>query len=351
MNTLSKLIPRIKRTTFKFLGWEIYWTLRFMSFRKAANVLIIYFEKYLTRPDISTAFPPKLTVDPTAHCQLHCPLCPTGQGNPARLRGSMTFDNFQKLLDEAGGYLLEIDLFNWGEPFLNNDIFKILAYAHQKKVKVRVSSNLNHFPEGYERELVQSKPHHLVVSLDGTTQATYEKYRVGGSIDLVRNAVSRIAEEKRRTRSPFPFITWQFIVMRHNEHEVEEAKNLVHTWGFDRLVFAKNRGDMGQELFETDRTKVEKHGEWLPQASPGKTFKAVTCRRPWQESVVNWNGSVSPCCLFYDEKYDFGNAFKDGFTAVWNNKKYRAARRLIKTGQSEDKNLVCWNCIWNGFPE
>lgn len=360
MGRLTQLYRSLRRASLKFLAWEVFWTLKFLSFKKVTNFFKASYEKFIVRPKVLTSFPTKLTIDATAHCQLHCPLCPTGQGNPARLRGNMTFADFRKLIDEVGDYLWEVDLFNWGEPFLNKDIFRMIAYGHQKKIKVRVSSNLNHFPLGFERGLVESKLHHLVVSLDGITQATYGQYRVGGSLKKVVEAVQRIAAEKKRQRVPFPFLTWQFIVMRHNEHEVGAAKKLVQKWGFDRLVFAQNRGDMGQELLETDRRKVEKYRQWLPEKSQEtnfdlakkvKKYKAATCHRPWQEAVVNWNGSVSPCCLFYEEKYDFGNALERGFAAVWNNEKYREARQLIKSGKSEDKALVCWNCIWNGFPE
>lgn len=336
MRQVLSLIARIKRATLKFLLWEGYWTFRFVSLKKASNLLQLNFEKKISRSKVLSAFPTKLTIDPTDICQLHCPLCPTGQGNPARLRGAMNFDNFRKLIDEVGQYLFEIDLFNWGEPFLNKDIFKIIEYVARNNVKTRVSSNLNYFPSGFEKELVASRLHHLVVSLDGTTQESYGQYRVGGSLVNVVAAVSRIAEEKKRQKSPFPFLTWQFIVMRHNETEIEAAKKLVKKWGFDRIVFARNRGDMGRELFESNRSKE---------------YKATTCYRPWQEAVVNWNGSVSPCCLFYDEHFDFGNVFTDGFKSVWNNEKYRQARGLIKSGKAEDKTLVCWQCLRNGFPE
>ncbi|RJR24502.1 hypothetical protein C4578_02685 [Candidatus Microgenomates bacterium] len=322
-----------RKATAKFIFWELYWTVRFLSLKKFLNLILIFYQDHLRRSFEVRGFPVKLTIDPTANCNLHCPLCPTGQGNKGRKKGLMKLTDFKKIIDETGDFLLEVDLFNWGEPLLNKEVFKMISYTHKKKIKARISSNLNFFPSGFEKELVKSKLHHLVVSLDGISQETYSQYRVGGSLPKVLDSVKKIALEKKRQSSPFPFITWQFIVMKHNEHEVKEAKKLVKEWGFDRIVFQRNRGDMGKELFKKAKKQLK------------------TCHFLWNQSVINWNGSVSPCCLYYDEKYDFGNAFNDGFAEVWNNQRYKEARRLVTEKKCNDKNLICWNCIKNGFPD
>ncbi len=354
------LFRLVKRSGYKFIFWEIYWTIRFISPKKLINFIRIFYQDKYTKPQHVTGFPVKLTIDLTGNCLLHCPLCPTGQGDKSRSRGEMAPENFYRLIDEISGYLFEVDLFNWGEPFLNKNVFNFVSYCHRKNIKTRISSNLNFFPEGYEQEIVKSKLHHLVVSLDGITQESYGQYRVGGSIELVKSAVRRIRAEKIKKRSLFPFITWQFIIMRQNEQEVEEARRLANPWGFDRIVFQKARTDMGLDLFETDREKTEKYSGWIPKESSetnynlkdkSRKWRPPTCHFLWNQSVVNWNGSVSPCCLYYDEKYDFGNAFQNDFMKVWNNKKYGEARRLVKEGNSSDKELICWNCLKNGFPE
>lgn len=357
---IGEIYRTLRKTTMKFLIWELYWTAKFITPKKLINFLKITYQDHFYRTASVDGFPLKLTVDLTANCNLHCPLCPTGQGDRSRRRGNLDFKNFQLLLDEVGDYLFEIDLFNWGEPFLNKEVFKMISYARGKRIKTRISSNLNFFPIGYEKELIRSKLHHLVVSLDGITQKTYAKYRVGGSLEKVLDGVKRINQEKRKQKSKFPFITWQYLVMSHNEHEIDEAKKLVKQWGFDRIVFQRNRGDMGEELFENDKEKIEKHGQWIPKESMETNFdlenkvrkaKPTTCNFLWNQSIVNWNGSVSPCCLYYDEKYDFGNAFKEGFSKVWNNEKYQEARKLVMERKSKDKDLICWNCIKNGFPD
>lgn len=323
----------IKKSGLKFILWEIFWQIKFLTPVKFINYLKITYGNNFSKPWVVKELPVKLTIDTSANCILHCPLCPTGQNDKTRARGEMKFSDFKKIIDEIGKNLLEIDLFNWGEPFLNNAIFKMISLCFQRKIISRLSSNLNYFPDDYAKKLVQSKLNHLVVSLDGITKETYNRYRVGGSLEKVLTAVGRIKKEKEKQNLKLPFITWQFIVFDHNKNEVEQAKKLVKKWGFDRIVFIENRGDMGDELF------VKKNNN-----------KKTRCHFLWNQSVINWNGLVSPCCLYYNEKYDFGNAFENGFLNVWNNDKYQTARKMVISKRTVDKDIICTSCIKNGFP-
>ena len=85
----------------------------------------------------------ELVIDPSNICNLHCPLCPTGQGRSDRSKGKMSFVNFRRIIDELGAYLYRVDLHNWGEPLLNDEIYRMISYARAHNIEVRVSSNLN----------------------------------------------------------------------------------------------------------------------------------------------------------------------------------------------------------------
>jgi len=58
------------------------------------------------------------------------------------------------------------------------------------------------------------------------------------------------------------------------------------------------------------------------------------------------DGSVSACCSVEDEKDDFGNIFENSFRDIWNNAKYRIARRYIKDKKTLDikDNNICIEC-------
>jgi MoaA/NifB/PqqE/SkfB family radical SAM enzyme len=305
-------------------------------------------------------YPVELVIDPSNICNLHCPLCPTGQGRSDRSKGKMSFDNFRRIIDELGTYLYRVDLHNWGEPFLNDEIYRMISYARANNIEVRVSSNLNIIDRAKAEKLVKSGLDVLIVSLDGASQETYVQYRIGGRFDKVLNSIKMVTEIKKELSASKPFIIWQFLVMRHNEHEISKAKGLARELAVDQVDLLAIHCDMGREIFWDDKTRLEKTAKWLPRdekfcvydlATGKRKKRSKTCNFLWVQSTINWNGSVSPCCALYDEQYDFGNAFDISFKNVWNNDKYRQARKIVRTKKPTKSDLqnVCCYCVKNGF--
>jgi len=328
--------------------------------RRFINFCLIIFQHTVTKNSFVIGYPIKLVIDPINICNMHCPLCPTGQGRKERSKGKMVFKNFKKIIDELGHYLYEIDLHNWGEPLMNEEIYAMIDYARKHKISVDLSTNLNFFNEGSAEYLVRSGLNHLIVSLDGASQTTYQKYRIGGNFEQVIENMKMIIQKREELNTSTPFITWQFLVMRHNEYEIPKAKKIAEALGIDRFLLAPLHSDMGRELLESCETKIEKTKEWLPHnvkysfynlRNSRKRAQSRTCSFLWIQSVVNWNGSVSPCCAVYEEKYDFGNMFETSFKEIWNNDKYRASRRMIRRKRVDKSSpqTICAHCLTNGF--
>ena len=331
-----------------------------VTFRKFLNFCIISLQYAIIKPARVIGYPVELVIDPCDICNLHCPLCPTGQGRSDRSKGKMSFENFRKIIDELGPYLYRIDLHNWGEPLFNDEIYRMISYAKASNIEVRVSSNLNLINKVKAEKLVKSGLDVLIVSLDGASQETYMQYRKGGNFDKVTNGIKMIKELKTELSTSKPFIIWQFLVMRHNEHEISLVKRIVKELEVNQLDLLAIHCDMGREIFWDDRTRFEKTEKWLPRNEKFCTYDLATgtrknrhnmCNFLWVQSAINWNGSVSPCCALYDEKYDFGNAFDISFKNVWNNDKYQQARKIVRTKKATKSDLqnVCGYCAKNGF--
>jgi len=182
-----------------------------------------------------TTFPTYLTIDPFSACNLRCPLCATGNGSNTLKKGLLQVDMFRHIVDEMGTYLYNIDLFNWGEPLLNKDIYEMIAYAHKRHILTSISSNFHFFDEAAAAKMVNSGLDYLILSIDGATQETYEKYRVGGDLEVVLNNVRTLVETRKRLGKKTPYIFWQFLVFRHNEHEIEQARDLALGLGVDEF--------------------------------------------------------------------------------------------------------------------
>jgi len=169
---------------------------------------------WLLRKPVVHGHPYILFVDPTNVCNLRCPLCPTGTGDLERRAGMLSYECFTRVIDPLAPYAYEVNLYNWGEPLLNRDIFRMIEYARSKNLMPSMSSNLNTVHDTDIENLARSSLEYLTVSLDGTTPEVYAHYRRRGDFALVLANLKQLLEYKRRLGRKTPFIEWQFIVMR-----------------------------------------------------------------------------------------------------------------------------------------
>jgi len=292
-------------------------------------------------------YPSILMVEPTNLCNLKCELCPTGQGTLRAPRGSMKLANFKKIIDECGPYLLNLTLWNWGEPFLNRRVYDMIEYAKKRRIFVRVSTNGHLLKDSKNIErVVRSGMDELIFSLDGASRETFMKYRKSGDFEAVMDNLKKLVETKRRMKSRTPFIEIQFIVMRHNEHEIGKIRKLARDMGVDALKLKTVNLDMESAGHE------EKNAKYLPKEWKYSRYSknlnrkdAIPrgCTRLWMSSVVNWDGSVSPCCYDPHRIFDMGNMFSEGgLGRVWNSEKYNALRRAVR--KNKQAIVMCRQC-------
>jgi MoaA/NifB/PqqE/SkfB family radical SAM enzyme len=172
--------------------------------------------------------PKLITLDPTNHCNLKCPLCPTGIGDTSVAYGLFKLEKYKKVVDVFSKWAQTIQLFSWGEPILNKSFVEMVRYASQTPHQIRsvTTVNLNATNDEQIKGLLTSNLDSLHVSIDGVTQEVYEKYRVGGNLDTVFDNLKKLLAGKKLYKSSTKII-WDFIVMKQNEHQVEEAKKMI----------------------------------------------------------------------------------------------------------------------------
>jgi len=191
---------------------------------KRLNSLLIRISRSL-KGEFVLGYPEKILVEPTNACNLACPLCPTGAGTLGRPVGQLRESDFMKIVDEVRGYTKYIEFAGYGEPIISKDIFKMIRYASEAGIYTHMHSNLPMLNSSTKiMALVNSRLDRLTVSIDGVTQQTYEKYRIGGDLDLLFNNISKLIEAKRKSDNQNLKIVGQMVVARQNEHEVELFK-------------------------------------------------------------------------------------------------------------------------------
>ncbi len=293
--------------------------------------------------------PLSLFIEPTNICNLKCPLCPTGNNSTSKGKGYMKFEEYKKIIDELGPTAFSVTLWNYGEPSLNKDFIKMIKYAKTAGLKVITSTNGFVFKnEKNIQELLDSGLDELILAVDGASKESYEEYRINGDFkELIQGMKSLTAAKKAQGRY-FPYLSMQFIIMKSNEHEVEEIQKLAKEVGVDELILKTVYLWNDSAMAEKYLPKNKKYSRYLTNEGVAcKTSIRPGCDGLWLGVNINHDGIVVPCCFDTHEKFIFGNALtvKNFDKEIWNSKKFQAFRKNVW----EDKGSVemCKNCPTN----
>lgn len=321
------------KVKFKFLKWV---------WKKLPPALLINTFTMLPHGVIRHLGPVSVTIEPTTACNFSCPLCPrTKLSN--RKHGTMNFDNFKKVVDTMPWTVRVLELYLMGEPLLAPDIFKMIKYATGKGYHVRISTNASYL-EKFTNQLLDSNLTELVVAVDGATEGTYKQYRVGGDFMSVTRGIKHFTSEKRKKNLKHPSVVFQFIVMKHNEHEIEAIKQLAKDLGVDHLIF--KRVSLMDNTRERELQKNLKE-RYLPTDErfirPSfKRRRIDPCRWAFSAMVLQ-DGNMTSCCYDWDGKLQKGNTFVHGFKKIFQSREYTQIRKAIIGQQLR----ICKDCDYN----
>ncbi|OHX65877.1 radical SAM/SPASM domain-containing protein [Flammeovirga pacifica] len=323
--------------------------MRKLSLRKIYNAFLIFISYQISKYlgwEVHWGDPISIAIEPTTSCNLRCPECPSGLRSFTRDTGMLSTSLFENVIQELQGTLMNLTFYFQGEPYLNKNFLKMVKIADEHKVFTSTSTNAHYLNDQNADATVKSGLDRLIVSLDGTTQETYEKYRIGGDIEKVLDGIRNIVAAKDRLKSKTPEVVIQFLVVRPNEHQIEEAKELAKELKVDDIQFKTAQiydYENGSPLIptldqysryqKTDDGKYQFKGKWERH-----------CWRLWNSAVITWDGNVVPCCFDKDAKYVLGTLKNDyiGFRKIWRNKSYVSFRKQLLKGR--EKIDICKNC-------
>jgi|FLOH01.1.fsa_nt_gi radical SAM protein with 4Fe4S-binding SPASM domain len=290
-------------------------------------------------------FPEIVTIEPINACNLRCPMCPTGNGTLSLPKKSMSLSNYKKLIDQCEGKTKLVILYNFGEPFLHKDILEMVSYTQKKNIDVRLSTN-GHFIKtlSYAKEIINSGLSSLIFSVDGLSQETYEKYRVGGKLDVVLKAVKLLVKAKKELKADNPRIVFQFLLMKHNEHERKNALKLAKKLGVNSyyekaISFSYGDGEF-ESIANTFIPKNKKINLYKNNNFNGLIMN--NCDHIKKTMMINSDGSVIPCCHDEESAFILGNVFEQSIKKVWNGKSLRKFRKKVFNNQASIS--ICQKC-------
>ena len=288
--------------------------------------------------------PVSMSLEPTTSCNLRCPECPSGLRSFSRPTGMLTDEVFFKVIDELRRDLLYLTFYFQGEPYLHPRFLDYVTYARNSGIYTATSTNAHFLDREKAEATIRSGLDRLIISIDGTSQETYEQYRVGGKLEKVLAGTREVIQARKRLRSKTPFIIFQFLVVRQNEHQVEEVKQLARNLGVDQVAIKtaqiydyENGSDLMPENPRYSRYEKLADGKYRIRNPLNNE-----CWRMWQGCVITWDGKVVPCCFDKDAHHTMGNVAGKQFRQIWKSDAYQQFRQTILSGR--DKVEMCRNC-------
>ncbi|MCX8010827.1 MAG: radical SAM protein [Ignavibacteria bacterium] len=309
--------------------------------------------KYRFNPNTLTpSLPRAAVIDPINICNLDCPLCASKNQNYEK--GKMSPETFKLVLDKIPS-LRVLVLFNWGEPLLHPNIFEMIKESVSRNIYTITHTNFSiKQKEDFFEQLVNSGLHQLVISADGASQETYEKYRVKGNFDWVIQNIEYTVSAKRKLKKRDPKVIWKFLVNKYNEHEIETARNLAKQLKIEITFDKMGLGDDLPDIIFPG-TLEERKREWLPK-NPDyildyyKTEKIPLndspCYQLFTSTVINPDGKVTPCCWVTSKENVWGDLTKQSFEEIWFGDNYKYSRSLFNLLDYSGKvnHTVCTKC-------
>ena len=311
----------------------------------AAKVLSSFYVSRVLNKPVQWGLPISISFEPTTSCNLRCPECPSGLREFTRPTGMLKKDFFSKTIDDLHKDLLYLIFYFQGEPYLNRDFLEMVKYASSKGIYTATSTNAHYLTDEVAKRTVESGLDRLIISIDGTTQDVYEQYRVGGNINKVLEGARNIVKWKKELKSKTPFVFFQFLVVKPNEHQVDEIKKLAKEVGVDEVRYKTAQ----VYDFKNDPNQLipvnEKFSRYKKNADGNYVAKNKLmnhCWKLWHANVITWDGLVVPCCFDKDATHQLGNLKMESFRDIWRNDNYKQFRRELMTSR---KNIdICSNC-------
>ena len=321
--------------------------LKTTTFRRGFNYLLLKSSFHLStifkRP-IHWGNPMAVSIEPTTACNLKCPQCPSGLRQFTRPTGNMKPNVNKKILDNLGKSLQHINYYFQGEPFINPNFLDLVKEARNRNIYVVTSTNAHFISENTAEKIIESGLNEVIISIDGTTQETYEKYRIEGSLEKVLEGTKNLIVAKKKAKSDLPIVTFQFLVVRYNEHQIPEIQKMAKEMGADRVNLKtvqvydfENGNDLIPENEKFARYKKDESGKLAIK----NKFKN-SCWRSWSSCVITWDGKVVPCCFDKDAKHQLGEITKTDFKKIWRSDISNDFRKKLLKNREEIE--ICKNC-------
>lgn len=222
--------------------------------------------------------PQQLDIEVTSLCNLRCKFCPSLVNDGKS--GHMSFRFFKSIVDRIDWDCTVVAWLN-GEPFMNPEYGKMVAYLNEKHQRFYTTTNLTIWRDYVLREILRpgSSAYQLIVSMDGLFgSGNIARARPGTNEEVLRANIQRLLSLKAELHSD---VELAFKICRRGQ-DWDEIERYIQFWladtGVDFVVVGDALIGENEECMRTAPCEYSDH----------------------KFMVIRWDGTLVPCA--YNEK-------------------------------------------------
>lgn len=283
-----------------------------------------------------------INIDPSDKCNFQCKFCPTGdrelmKKTPGRNFGTMDFELYKKIIDDLAEFedkIKVIRLYKDGEPLLNPNFAKMVAYAKNSGFVDRVDTTTNAalLNKDLSLKIIEAGLNRINISIEGVRDEQYKEFS-GANVNFEKLVENIAFFYEHRAQC-------EMIVKINGDVISEEDKQtFLDTFGdITDGIFIESIMDCWP-TFELEKVEVnESRGIY------GQEIKEVlTCPYPFYSFPINSDGTASLCFLDWHRKLVIGDVKKQTVKEIWESDAMKNYQKMFLRGERKS-HPICAEC-------
>lgn len=265
-------------------------------------------------------------IEITSLCNAKCFYCYNDSGNEKH--NSIKMSLIEKVIREDENISNKEITISGGEPFLHNDIIKIISLVNSKHIKCKIITNGTCLNEKV-LELLKEMQITLQFSLNGFVPNTHDSITtIPGSYKAIFDAIQYI-----KTNMPYIEIHIRYLIQRKNLNEIDLIRSsslyrLADRVILDIIKYSGRKSSVDYSFFDMNEIfQVYHRVSDLKNTTPKISIPKITSICKFCENSDNIKvypridcfGNVFPCNLFCGDEYKIGNVEKESISQMLNN--------------------------------
>jgi len=255
-----------------------------------------------------------ISIDHTSNCNLKCPQC-ARTNNEILPIDELTLGDYKTFIEPIAGNLERI-LYcgNYGDPIVSNTFIPALTWLYNEsgfKGHVHLVTN------GSARDTVwwtnlaklMGSKGSVAFSIDGLEDTNY-LYRVDSNFKkIIENASAFI--------NAGGYAEWEFLVFKHNEHQVDQVIELAKQMGFYNITIKQTNRFVSEKNLNNNSIKVDnKKGEYVIEMAEKHKGTGETQYKSIIDKHKDWKNYINNTHITCKTKA-YNSIFIDYEAKVW----------------------------------